>query len=102
VLTDYKANLRLRRHNKSVYDSLAIRSIAEQIDSLYWNAAEPENPMFDADNADDDVIRKGDDLTDPRSAVLHIGIKQLTSAGALTDFLRSLRLWMNMQSYIRL
>jgi hypothetical protein len=62
-----QANLRLRRHNKSVYDTLATRSVAEQIDSLYWNAsAEPRNAIDDAQNVDDDVIRKGDDLTDQR------------------------------------
>lgn len=51
------ANRLLRRHNKSVYHQLAIRSVAEQIDSLYWNGDAAE------DDPDDGGVRREDDLT---------------------------------------
>lgn len=48
-----EVNRRLRRHNSSVYDVLAVRSVAEQIDALYWEAAEPELGSDDDDSDDE-------------------------------------------------
>jgi hypothetical protein len=53
------ANRLLRRHNKSIYHQLAIRSVAEQIDTLYWDADATEE---DANN-DGAGVRIDDDLT---------------------------------------
>lgn len=59
-------NRLIRRHNKSVYSSLAIRHVAEQIDSLYWDAGEAtqSHPTTSVDGGISDyVLRQSDDLT---------------------------------------
>ncbi|QDS76183.1 hypothetical protein FKW77_008074 [Venturia effusa] len=56
-----KANVIMRRHNNSVYDDTAIGNLARQIDALYWQTTDPEDPLYDQDA--DDVLRQGDDLT---------------------------------------
>ncbi|KAI9709279.1 MAG: hypothetical protein M1820_003399 [Bogoriella megaspora] len=50
----------LRQHVKATYSSLAIRHVAEQIDKLYWNAAEPAG---DEEQGSSDVPRRDADLT---------------------------------------
>ena len=58
-------NRQVRRHNQSVYSSLATRHIAEQIDKLYWVAGAPV--LFDDDYEEilegaDPMLRMGDDI----------------------------------------
>lgn len=57
----FSANDIVRRHNNSVYDGIAIRNLATQIDRLYWKSTNPEDPLYDEDV--DAVSRQGDDLT---------------------------------------
>jgi hypothetical protein len=60
------ANRLLRRHNKSAYDALAIRTTAEQIDNMYWEAAAPDVTV-DADRwYDEGTIKRDEDLTEER------------------------------------
>jgi hypothetical protein len=49
-----EVNRRSRRHNNSVYDMLAVRTVAEQIDALYWEAGEPEKNADDSSDSDSD------------------------------------------------
>ncbi|KAE9961939.1 hypothetical protein BLS_001092 [Venturia inaequalis] len=56
-----RANDIVRRHNNSVYDGIAIRNLATQIDRLYWKSTNPEDPLYDEDV--DAVSRQGDDFT---------------------------------------
>ena len=58
----YLANEKVRRHNKTVYDRIAIRHVAEQIDELYWQAAEPYD-LLDGELYGEDILRQDDDLT---------------------------------------
>lgn len=51
----------MKRHNNSVYDGVAVRNVARQIDELYWQSTNPEDPLYGEDN--DEVLRQGDDLT---------------------------------------
>lgn len=61
VMTDeFLVNRLLRQHVKAAYSSLAIRHVAEQIDRLYWNAAEPSLNNQDDPN---DIPRRDADLT---------------------------------------
>ncbi|KAI9663827.1 MAG: hypothetical protein M1821_007317 [Bathelium mastoideum] len=53
-------NRLLRQHVKAAYSALAIRHVAEQIDKLYWNAAEPS---LQSDEAVDGIPRRDADLT---------------------------------------
>ena len=53
-------NRLLRQHVKATYSSLAIRHVAEQIDKLYWNAAEP---ILQDDEVPDDIPKRNADLT---------------------------------------
>jgi hypothetical protein len=55
------ANEIVRRHNNSVYDGVAIRNVARQIDELYWQSTNPEDPLYGED--EDEPLRVGDDLT---------------------------------------
>lgn len=63
-------NRLLRRHNKSVYSSLAIRHVTEQIDKLYWDSGAPAGRNEDEDEEDMDgdgvegggILRIGSDL----------------------------------------
>lgn len=57
----FVANDIVKRHNNSVYDGVAIRNLATQIDQLYWQATTPEDPLYGEDL--DEVLRQGDDLT---------------------------------------
>lgn len=56
----------VRRHNTSTYDELAIRAIAEQIDTLYWEASAPDLDEEDELFNDDELVRHGDDFTTQR------------------------------------
>ncbi|TLD28042.1 hypothetical protein E2P81_ATG06388 [Venturia nashicola] len=56
-----RANDIVRRHNSSVYDGIAIRNLATQIDRLYWQSTTPDDPLYGEDA--DGVLRQGDDLT---------------------------------------
>jgi hypothetical protein len=38
-------NRRLQEHSKNAWSSIAVRKVAEQIDWVYWDSAEPENDM---------------------------------------------------------
>lgn len=61
------ANRVFARHNKSVYDALAIRRLAEQIDTLYWDAGAPDiSGSLDVWN-DDRFLKKNEDLSDEQS-----------------------------------
>jgi hypothetical protein len=55
------ANEIVRRHNNSVYDGVAIRNVARQIDELYWQSTNPEDPLYGEE--EDEVVMQGDDLT---------------------------------------
>ncbi|OCK84363.1 hypothetical protein K432DRAFT_320534 [Lepidopterella palustris CBS 459.81] len=63
-----EVNRQLRRHNKTVYSSLSIRHVAEQIDQLYWDSAAPDLEVHDPVAATNDEegatsnIRVEDDL----------------------------------------
>jgi hypothetical protein len=65
-----EVNRLLRRHNKSVYDALAVSNVAEQIDALYWVAGEPDEGDYDAEEDGEGVIRKGEDLADDEYVLL--------------------------------
>ncbi|KAF2426271.1 hypothetical protein EJ08DRAFT_638083 [Tothia fuscella] len=56
------ANQILRRHNNTVYDRIAMRNCAKQIESLYWEEGAPDLSDED-DEDDDDIVRRGEDLT---------------------------------------
>ncbi|KAF2231719.1 hypothetical protein EV356DRAFT_518271 [Viridothelium virens] len=71
-----QANRLLRQHVKAAYSSLAIRHVAEQIDKLYWNAAEP---LLEQGEISDDLPRRDADLT------LDETISQLPSSWADPD-----------------
>ncbi|KAF1815618.1 hypothetical protein P152DRAFT_455335 [Eremomyces bilateralis CBS 781.70] len=62
-----EVNRILRRHNKSVYSSLSIQHVAEQIDKLYWNAGGVDlyssNPGSEDTSA---LLRVHDDFTEQR------------------------------------
>lgn len=45
----YKLNHRLQQHARRVYAPQATRHVAEQIDQLYWNAAEAKDQGQDGD-----------------------------------------------------
>lgn len=53
----------LRRHNDTVYYSLAIRAVAQQIDQLYWDSSAPESTEHDRGLYDDSELCQNDDLT---------------------------------------
>jgi len=55
------ANEIVRRHNNSVYDGIAIRNVARQIDELYWQSSNPEDEVVGEEG--DEILRVGDDLT---------------------------------------
>lgn len=52
-----------RKHHRIVYSTQALRQVAEQIDTLYWEASNGE------DGIEDDVLRRGVDLKDPEYAL---------------------------------
>jgi hypothetical protein len=56
------ANQTLRRHNNAIYDRIAIRNVAKQIESLYWEEGAPDISDEEQDE-DSEIARKGDDLT---------------------------------------
>ena len=60
ALMKHSVNRLVRQHVKAAYSSLAVRHVAEQIDKLYWNAAEP---LLQEDEAIDDIPRHDADLT---------------------------------------
>lgn len=49
-----------RHHKRAVYSSQALRHVAEQIDALYWAAAEPDG---DEEAEGTDALEKGSDFT---------------------------------------
>ena len=53
----------LKRHNDTVYYSLAIRAVAQQIDQLYWKSSAPESAEYDRGLDDNSELRQTDDLT---------------------------------------
>lgn len=53
-------NTIFKQHNRTVYSSQAIRHVARQIESLYWNSVSPENGREDMQRT---AIDKGTDLT---------------------------------------
>ncbi|KAK2764371.1 hypothetical protein FQN54_009065 [Arachnomyces sp. PD_36] len=55
-----KLNTIFRQHNRTVYSSQAIRHVARQIETLYWNSVSPENGREDAQRTAIDI---GTDLT---------------------------------------
>jgi hypothetical protein len=55
-------NRRYRHHTKSVYPSISIRQIAEQIDELYWSSGAPV-----ATESQDGAVRKMDDFTNDQT-----------------------------------
>ncbi|KAL2353565.1 kinetochore complex Fta4 of Sim4 subunit, or CENP-50-domain-containing protein [Cryomyces antarcticus] len=56
-------NRLLQHHNKSVYYSLAVRHVAEQIDKLYWAAGAPDANVTNDGSADDGIPPEDADLT---------------------------------------
>jgi hypothetical protein len=61
----------LRRHNDTVYYSLAIRVIAQQIDQLYWDSAVPESTEHNHKLDDDSELFQTDDLTHDEYVTSH-------------------------------
>ncbi|KAK4122343.1 hypothetical protein N657DRAFT_664928 [Parathielavia appendiculata] len=69
----FKLNHRLQQHSRRVYAPQATRHVAEQIDRLYWNAAEAATSAGrghgEGDEEDDDetaeALNLGADLADP-------------------------------------
>lgn len=55
------ANDIVRRHNNTIYDGIAIRNLARQIDELHWQSSNPEDPLYGEDA--EEILRQGDDLT---------------------------------------
>ena len=59
-------NRLIRRHNKAVYSSLAVRHVAEQIDTLYWEAGAADQHVYSTSSADgavdDALLRRRDNL----------------------------------------
>lgn len=53
-------NTTFKQHNRTVYSSQAIRHVARQIETLYWNSVSPENGREDIQRT---AIDKGTDLT---------------------------------------
>ncbi|KAF2084631.1 hypothetical protein K490DRAFT_7924, partial [Saccharata proteae CBS 121410] len=58
-----EVNRRMRRHNRIVYPSVAIRHVAEQIDNLYWQAGAPEIYLETSGAVDDGVVKTNDDIS---------------------------------------
>ena len=87
-------NRQLARHNKTVYDALAVRSIAEQLDTLYWQAT--TTPADSGQHEDDgqgtdDVLRRDDDLTQPEViAQLDVDMVETEEFAGLLERLRRL------------
>jgi hypothetical protein len=49
-----------------VYDSLAVRKLAEQLETLYWESSAPDIAA-DVDKwYDEGIIKKDEDLTDDK------------------------------------
>ncbi|KAL2264838.1 hypothetical protein VTJ83DRAFT_7348 [Remersonia thermophila] len=63
----FKLNHRLQQHARRVYPPQATRHVAEQIDRLYWNAAEAAvgGGAEDDEGEDVEALRLGADLTNP-------------------------------------
>ncbi|GAB1313970.1 hypothetical protein MFIFM68171_04180 [Madurella fahalii] len=69
----FKLNHRLQQHSRRVYAPQATRHVAEQIDQLYWNAAEAATSHAregDGNDSDDgegaaEGLAQGADLADP-------------------------------------
>ncbi|KAG7288640.1 hypothetical protein NEMBOFW57_004994 [Staphylotrichum longicolle] len=65
----FKLNHRLHQHSRRVYAPQATRHVAEQIDQLYWNAAEAATSHTLNDNGDEPTdgegLTLGADLADP-------------------------------------
>lgn len=56
----------VKRHNQAVFSELAIRHVAEQIDSLYWDMGAANHPDRDQEatlEGQDPTVRLGDDLS---------------------------------------
>jgi len=64
----FKLNNRLQQHARRVYPPQATRHVAEQIDALYWNAAEAatrggeDDEGGDLDEGIEKSLRKGADF----------------------------------------
>lgn len=55
------ANDMVTRRNKSIYDSTAMQHLARQIDTLYWQSSNPDDPLYGENEGE--ILRQGDDLT---------------------------------------
>ena len=80
----FKLNHRLRQHVRRVYAPQATRHVAEQIDQLYWNAAEAATSHDHDDNNSDtdaaEALTLGADLGNlsvPISVSIHRGLTQV-------------------------
>lgn len=62
-LIQWIVNAVARRHHRLVYSTQALRQVAGQIDTLYWEAAEED---------EGGVLCRGVDLRDPRYVAQHI------------------------------
>ncbi|KAK4104066.1 hypothetical protein N658DRAFT_504865 [Parathielavia hyrcaniae] len=67
----FKLNHRLQQHSRRVYAPQATRHVAEQIDQLYWNAAEAATSVGGGEEEEEDddetaeALNQGADLADP-------------------------------------
>jgi hypothetical protein len=60
------ANRVFDRHSKAVYDLLAVRQLAEQLETLYWETSAP-HVAADIDKwYDEGTIKTDEDLTDDK------------------------------------
>ncbi|KAK2781302.1 hypothetical protein FQN53_000646 [Emmonsiellopsis sp. PD_33] len=60
-----KLNTHLRKHNRAAFSSQAIHHVARQVETLYWNAIDPEVGGEGARGAL--VVERGTDLTNSRT-----------------------------------